>query len=90
MDGIVLLGPETARQRKGKPRQNPQSGVGAPDTVRLVAQPRILLVEDEPSIAEPFARLLAREGFDAQVAGTVAARARAVRARTSRTSCSST
>ncbi len=37
-----------------------------------MAQPRILLVEDEPSIAEPFARLLAREGFDAQVAGTVA------------------
>ena len=37
-----------------------------------MAQPRILLVEDETSIAEPFARLLAREGFDAQVAGTVA------------------
>lgn len=35
-------------------------------------QPHILLVEDEASIAEPFARLLAREGFEATVAGTVA------------------
>jgi two-component system, OmpR family, response regulator RegX3 len=34
--------------------------------------PRILLVEDEASIAEPFARLLAREGFDPTVAGTAA------------------
>ena len=37
-----------------------------------MSQPHILLVEDEASIAEPFARLLAREGFDATVAGTVA------------------
>ena len=36
---------------------------------------RILLVEDEESIAQPFARLLAREGFEATIAGT-AARAR--------------
>ncbi len=34
-----------------------------PDTLRAVAGPRILLVEDEMSIAEPFARLLEREGF---------------------------
>ncbi len=34
--------------------------------------PRILLVEDEASIAEPFAKLLRREGFDAIVAGTAA------------------
>src|SRR3954468_14591828 len=33
---------------------------------------RILLVEDERSITEPLAAALEREGFDAQVAGTVA------------------
>jgi two-component system response regulator RegX3 len=33
---------------------------------------RILIVEDERSIAEPFARLLRREGFDTTVAGTAA------------------
>jgi DNA-binding response OmpR family regulator len=32
--------------------------------------PRILLVEDEASIAEPFARALAREGFEPEVVGT--------------------
>jgi DNA-binding response OmpR family regulator len=36
-------------------------------------RPSVLLVEDEASIAEPFARALGREGFDAEVAGTVAA-----------------
>ena len=36
-------------------------------------RPRVLLVEDEASIAEPFARALAREGFDAEVAPTAAA-----------------
>ncbi len=34
---------------------------------------RILIVEDEASIAEPFARLLEREGFETTVAGTAAA-----------------
>ena len=34
--------------------------------------PRILLVEDEASIAEPFARLLQREGFEALIAPTAA------------------
>ena len=34
--------------------------------------PRILLVEDEASIAEPFAKLLAREGFEPTVARTAA------------------
>src|SRR5215217_140480 len=33
---------------------------------------RILIVEDEVSIAEPFARLLEREGFEARVAATAA------------------
>jgi DNA-binding response OmpR family regulator len=37
-----------------------------------VAGPRILVVEDEFSISEPFSRLLAREGFDPVVAPTVA------------------
>ena len=36
-------------------------------------RPRVLLVEDEASIAEPFARALSREGFDAQGAPTAAA-----------------
>ncbi len=36
-------------------------------------RPRVLLVEDEASIAEPFARALGREGFDAEVAPTAAA-----------------
>ncbi len=39
---------------------------------RRVVGPRILLVEDEASIAEPFARLLQREGFEALVAPTAA------------------
>jgi two-component system, OmpR family, response regulator RegX3 len=34
--------------------------------------PRILLVEDERSIAEPFAKLLRREGFDPVLAATAA------------------
>ncbi len=36
------------------------------------AATRILLVEDEASIAEPFARLLRREGFEATIAATAA------------------
>jgi DNA-binding response OmpR family regulator len=39
----------------------------------VMERPRVLLVEDEASIAEPFARALAREGFDTEVAGTAAA-----------------
>jgi two-component system, OmpR family, response regulator RegX3 len=38
----------------------------------MTAGPRILLVEDESSIADPFAKLLRREGFDAIVARTAA------------------
>src|SRR5215218_970146 len=34
--------------------------------------PRILFVEDEPSIAEPFARALVRAGFDTTTVGTAA------------------
>jgi DNA-binding response OmpR family regulator len=36
-------------------------------------RPSVLLVEDEASIAEPFARALGREGFDTEVAPTAAA-----------------
>src|SRR5215216_3958281 len=36
-------------------------------------RPTILLVEDEPSIAEPFAGALAREGFEPVIAGTARA-----------------
>ena len=41
---------------------------------------RILIVEDEASIAEPFARLLRREGFDTTVARTAAEALDAARA----------
>jgi two-component system response regulator RegX3 len=36
------------------------------------AGPRILFVEDEPSIAEPFSRALRRAGFDTTTVGTAA------------------
>lgn len=45
-------------------------GGETPRYARNVSGPRILVVEDEPSIAEPFAEGLAREGFDPVVAGT--------------------
>ena len=35
-------------------------------------RPIVLMVEDEPSITEPLAEALDREGFDTRVAGTVA------------------
>ena len=41
---------------------------------------RILIVEDEESIAQPFARLLERQGFEPEVAGTAAAALQAARA----------
>lgn len=37
-----------------------------------ISSPRILVVEDERAISEPLAKLLAREGFEATVAGNVA------------------
>jgi two-component system, OmpR family, response regulator RegX3 len=40
--------------------------------VARVSGPRILFVEDEPSIFEPFSKALAREGFEPVVATTVA------------------
>jgi DNA-binding response OmpR family regulator len=38
--------------------------------VDLVRQPRVLYVEDEPSIAQPFSQALQREGFIPTIAGT--------------------
>jgi DNA-binding response OmpR family regulator len=40
-------------------------------------RPTILLVEDERSIAEPFAGALSREGFEPIIAGTARATSRA-------------
>jgi two-component system response regulator RegX3 len=42
-------------------------------------KPRILVVEDEPSISEPLADNLAREGFEPQVASTLESAREAVR-----------
>ncbi len=41
-----------------------------PTETREARQPRVLLVEDETSIAEPFAQALARSGFQPVLAGT--------------------
>ena len=41
-------------------------------TLTRVGGPRILFVEDEPSIFEPFSKALAREGFEPVVATTAA------------------
>jgi two-component system response regulator RegX3 len=49
-------------------RAEPPAAVGTLDSVPT----RILIVEDEASIAEPFARLLRREGFETTVARTAA------------------
>jgi two-component system response regulator RegX3 len=52
----------------------------APAASSGTARTRVLLVEDEPSISEPFARALEREGFDAVVARTAAEARDAARA----------
>ena len=43
-------------------------------------KPRVLVVEDEPAISEPLAEHLIREGFDAEVAGTIEEATKAWRA----------
>src|SRR3954454_1674899 len=48
------------------------SPMGAQATVARVTGPRILFVEDEPSIFEPFSKALEREGFEPVVATTAA------------------
>jgi two-component system, OmpR family, response regulator RegX3 len=50
----------------------PGPGGGPGGYIRSPMAVRILIVEDEKSIAEPFARLLRREGFETTVAGTAA------------------
>jgi two-component system response regulator RegX3 len=49
--------------------------LGKPVSTRLhslIVKPRVLFVEDEPSIYEPFSKALAREGFEPVVARTAA------------------
>src|SRR4051795_11510693 len=48
------------------------SPMAAQATVARVSGPRILFVEDEPSIFEPFSKALSRGGFEPTVATTVA------------------
>src|SRR4051794_23572133 len=72
------------RAAPGKDVAKPQSGCGKtwllqrnwPPSLGFVStnsgRPRILLVEDEDSISDPFARALAREGFEPVVAKTAA------------------
>lgn len=70
----VTRGPASARQARVKPWQSLRGPAFGGGTLAFVTGPgpRILLVEDEVSIAEPFARVLAREGFVPTVAGTAA------------------
>ena len=49
-----------------------RSAAGGPAVRVGSGAPRVLVVEDEQSIAEPFVRALARNGFDAVVARTAA------------------
>ena len=43
-------------------------------------KPRVLVVEDEQTISEPLAEHLGREGFDADVTGTIEEATRSWRA----------
>jgi two-component system response regulator RegX3 len=86
MAATMQPAPPTAAQPTAKIRQSLPARAGAAGTFAAMAGaapggPRILLVEDESSIADPFAKILRREGFDAVVARTAAEaleRARAV------------
>jgi DNA-binding response OmpR family regulator len=49
---------------------------------------RILLVEDEPTISEPLAESLGRDGFEAEVAPTIAGAREASDARRPISCCS--
>jgi DNA-binding response OmpR family regulator len=70
----IGAGRPTTRQAEAKLRQSLQRRplAAVPSPPMPITGPRILLVEDEASIAEPFAKLLRREGFDAILAATAA------------------
>jgi len=78
MPGRVATRRPTAAQAADKPWQSLPSDLADVGSLDQVAT-RILIVEDEASIAEPFARLLEREGFETIVAGTAAAALAAAR-----------
>jgi DNA-binding response OmpR family regulator len=70
-----MAGLPSARQSRVKPWENLQCASAAVVTVQAMetpARPRILFVEDERAISEPFSQALARAGFEPVVAGTVA------------------
>jgi DNA-binding response OmpR family regulator len=69
----------TAGQARDKSWQNLAPGLRTRGSLDCVPT-RILIVEDEASIAQPFARLLEREGFQTTIAATAAAALRAARA----------
>jgi DNA-binding response OmpR family regulator len=71
----------TTRQPAAKPWQNLVRGGRMREYAAAMPGERILLVEDEPAISEPFSKALAREGFDAVVAATLAEARRAVERR---------
>ena len=60
------------------------AGEETPDPLRSdeyhrAMRTRILLVEDEPTISEPLAESLGRDGFEAEVAATLASAREAIR-----------
>ena len=58
---------------RGRPQTRPRGTERATSSGSTIGgmKPRVLLVEDEEAISEPLAELLAREGFDAEVAPTL-------------------
>jgi two-component system response regulator RegX3 len=72
-DWIVVSDPSLDRRLSIEPdaAKDAHGRVTIGDSIPQV-KPRILLVEDEEAISDPLAKHLAREGFDAEVAGTLA------------------
>ena len=64
--------PPKPRASQGQALAKPDPAIGPGGYIRSPMAVRILIVEDEASIAEPFARLLRREGFETTVAATAA------------------
>jgi two-component system, OmpR family, response regulator RegX3 len=64
--------PRAAAELPSPPPALPLAGALASGDVAADPRPRVLFVEDERSITEPFSRALAREGFEPVVAHTVA------------------